>query len=161
VSEILHPDPALFRTWLKYAVPTFRLNADGQAITTGTTPTAITWASASADRWTGLSSPTWEIPGGAGAHYCFSAEGIQWDSNSTGDRYVSIERVTGGAATLGELLVPAAANVGSRLSVMSVIAPVRPGDTFQVTVYQDSGSTLNITNRARFMGYLVGGKGRN
>ena len=81
------------------------------------------------------------IPLGSEYNYAQFFANVEWDTNSTGIRSISIDK--NGA---GSPILPQAQGLGTNTyqCIVSSPIPINPGDYFEVAVYQDSTVSLTL-----------------
>lgn len=91
------------------------------------------------------------IPTGGAGKYLVGCT-IEFASNATGDRIVSIRKISNGGASSFETARShlAASSVGTRSLAVTSIEALVPTDYMECLAFQDSGGALNVTSVAQY-----------
>ncbi len=130
----------------------FAQSASFQSIP-NTTNTQIVFGTEVIDTASAFASNTFTVPSGEGGTYFLYAQAGQqgWSTN----RFLILLRKNGSTGIgTGELVSSAAQYPTVSTSIIAVLSA---GDTVDVTIYQDTGSSQNIStnNRTMFMGFKL------
>lgn len=133
--------------------PAFEARSSAFQSIANTTHTQIAFGTEIIDTASAFASNVFTVPSGEGGKYFLFAQAGQqgWSTN----RFLIILRKNGsdGLGT-GELVTSVAQYPTTSASALAVLAA---GDTVDVTIYQDSGSSQNIStgDRTIFFGYKI------